>query len=111
VNGPMNTNNRLAIPEVNPAHTDEQGRPIARPVSGAGGAAAPQPAKSPLDLSGVDDIISASGLGAQKNLSKSQFPKMPGAPEAAPAAEGAGAAEGAAGGAAAAEELLPLLAL
>lgn len=79
-------------------------------MSGTSGITPPPKVQSPLNLSGVGDIIEASGLGAQKHLSSSQFPQpeLPGEPGAP--AEGAGAGE-AAGGAAAAEELLPLVAL
>lgn len=100
------------IPKVDPAQTDEQGRPIARPQPGAGDGTVPlQPVKSPLNLDNARDIVSSSGLGgAQENLSNSQFPKMPELPGEGAPAEGAGAAEGAAG-AGALEELLPLAAL
>lgn len=100
---------------INPAMQNEQGGAIAHGPRGTAYLGSPTAVKSPLSLDHADDIIQASGLGAHTRTSSAQFPKMPELPgmpgEGAPAAEGAGAGAEAAGGAAAAEELLPLLAL
>jgi hypothetical protein len=82
----MNTQSGGAV--IDPAHEDEQGGRLSGPKPGASGIAPAQPVKSPLDLGSANDIISASGLGAQQHLNKSQFPEMPGEPEEG--AEGAG---------------------
>ena len=88
-------------PVINPAAEDEQGRGLSGPRPGGGmGATAPAPIQGPLDASGAREIVGESGLGAQKNLSKSQFPELPEMP-----GEGA---EGAAGGAGELAELAPL---
>ena len=96
-------------PVIDAAHEDEQGQRLPGPRGGAGGGVAPAaPVKSPLDVGATSDIISASGLGAQHNLNKSQFPELPEEEPEEGAAEGTAGAEGAAAGAA---DLAPLAAL
>jgi hypothetical protein len=78
-------------PVVNPSQETEQGARLPGPKTGAGNGLTPPPViQSPLDASGAKDIISAAGLGAQRNLNSNQFkmPELPG--ESAEGAEGAG---------------------
>jgi hypothetical protein len=99
----MNSTQSGAV--IDPAHEDEQGGHLPGPKPVISGLAPAAPVQSPLDLSNADDIISASGLGSQRNLNKQQFkPEMPGEPEE-------GAAEGAEGATAGLGELAPLAAL